>query len=180
MANNKLCVGSTCVTPQQFQAMVAAADQSNNSSSPPPSSSNGTTTPNTPPIIHINGENPATIHIGDTYSDLGAAITGPQADLNLGIHTFVNGVATDPVQIDTTALATDTIEYVVTDQFGLTATGTRMVIVEAASSTSPVSATSTPSNPPSDSTATSSSTTTSTPAPAASDATTTDPTFPTQ
>ena len=85
-----------------------------------------------PPVIHINGDNPAIIHVGDTYSDLGATITGPTADLNLGIHTFVNGIATSPVEIDTTQAATDTIDYVVTDQSGLTATSTRTVIVEPA------------------------------------------------
>ena len=42
-----------------------------------------------PPVIQINGGNPAIIHVGDSYADLGAAITGPQADLNLGIQKFV-------------------------------------------------------------------------------------------
>ena len=37
-----------------------------------------------PPVIAINGVNPATIHVGATYVDLGATITGPQSDLNLG------------------------------------------------------------------------------------------------
>jgi hypothetical protein len=38
-----------------------------------------------PPIIEINGDNPAIIHIGDAYQDLGATITGPtDADKNLG------------------------------------------------------------------------------------------------
>jgi hypothetical protein len=44
---------------------------------------NGTT----PPVITINGNNPAHIHVGETYNDLGATITAPAADLNLGIHT---------------------------------------------------------------------------------------------
>ena len=35
--------------------------------------------------------NPAIVQVGASYSDLGATITGPQADLNLGIKTFVNG-----------------------------------------------------------------------------------------
>jgi hypothetical protein len=34
--------------------------------------------------------------VGATYSDLGATITGPQADLNLGITTYVNGALMDP------------------------------------------------------------------------------------
>jgi hypothetical protein len=89
--------------------------------------------PDTPPVIGINGDNPAVVQIGDTYTDLGATITGPQVDLNLGIATYVNGIETSLVQIDTSAVATDTIDYVATDQNGLAATSTRTVIVEAPS-----------------------------------------------
>ncbi|HTV29166.1 MAG TPA: immunoglobulin-like domain-containing protein, partial [Xanthobacteraceae bacterium] len=96
-------------------------------------SSDDTEATDTPPIIQINGDNPAIVQVGDTYNDLGATITGPQADLNLGIQTFVNGVAMSPVVIDTSAAATDTIDYVATDQNGLTSTTTRTVIVEAPS-----------------------------------------------
>jgi hypothetical protein len=42
-----------------------------------------------------------------------------------------------PVQIETTQAATDTIDYVATDQNGLTATSTRTVIIEAAPSIVP-------------------------------------------
>ena len=42
------------------------------------------------------------------------------------------------IVIDTSAAATDTIDYVATDTWGNTATSTRMVIIEAASSSSPV------------------------------------------
>jgi hypothetical protein len=59
-------------------------------------------------------------------------ITGPQADINLGVQTYVNGVSTSPVQIDTTQAATDTIGYVVTDSQGVTSASTRTVIVEPA------------------------------------------------
>jgi hypothetical protein len=41
-----------------------------------------------PPIIAINGDNPANVSVGLTYADIGATITGPQADLNLGIHLY--------------------------------------------------------------------------------------------
>ena len=81
----------------------------------------------------MNGANPASIQVGATYIDLGATITSPEADLNLGIQTFVNGVEMTPVRIDTSAAATDTIDYVVTDQNGLTSTSTRTVFVEAPS-----------------------------------------------
>jgi Domain of unknown function (DUF5011) len=84
-----------------------------------------------PPIITINGDNPATIQVGSTYADLGATITDPLAGLNLGIHTFVDCVATAPVVIDTTAAGSHIIEYVVSDIAGLTSTSTRTVIVSA-------------------------------------------------
>jgi hypothetical protein len=41
-----------------------------------------------PPIIAINGDNPATIKIGATYAGLGARITAPAADTNLGLTTL--------------------------------------------------------------------------------------------
>jgi hypothetical protein len=31
---------------------------------------------------------------------LGATITGPQADLNLGITTYLNGAPMNPIQLD--------------------------------------------------------------------------------
>jgi uncharacterized Zn-binding protein involved in type VI secretion len=53
-------------------------------------------------VISINGDHPAHIHVGDTDADLGATITGPKADLNLGISTYVNGAPMNPIQLDTT------------------------------------------------------------------------------
>jgi acyl-CoA reductase-like NAD-dependent aldehyde dehydrogenase len=41
-----------------------------------------------PPIITINGDNPATVAIGSTYADLGARITAPAADGTLGLSTL--------------------------------------------------------------------------------------------
>jgi spore maturation protein SpmA len=78
-----------------------------------------------------NGNNPAYIIVGDTINDLDATISGPQADLNLGIKTYVNGTEMRPVQINTSTAATDTIDYVVTNQTGLTGTSTRTVIARA-------------------------------------------------
>jgi hypothetical protein len=130
----ELCVGSTCVTPQQFHAMVAAAGASQPAGNAAASPSDTATSSDeeatdTPPVIQINGDNPATVQVGATYTDLGATISGPQQDLNLGIQTFVNGTAVSPVEITTTQAATDTIAYVVTDAEGNTATSTRTVIV---------------------------------------------------
>jgi hypothetical protein len=86
------------------------------------------------------------------YRPRGATIEGPQADLNLGITTYVDGTPMNPVQIDTSTVAIDTIDYVATDQFCLTSTSTRTVIIEGAEAPSIVptddassTATSTPS-----------------------------------
>jgi hypothetical protein len=122
--------------------MVTAANQSPASVNTS-SGGNATPTPDAPPIISITGDNPATIHIGDTYNDLGATITGPQADLNLGIQTFVGTTPIAQAVIDTSAPATYHIYYVATDQSGLTATSSRTVVVQAPSSATSDAASST-------------------------------------
>jgi hypothetical protein len=90
-------------------------------------------------LLAIFGSNPAIIQVGASYTDLGATITGPQADLNLGIKTFLNGTLVSNIAIDTSAVATDTIDYVVTDSQGLTSTSTRTVIVQPAAVPPPTS-----------------------------------------
>lgn len=132
-ASSELCVGSTCVTPAQFQAMVAASAQGASiSQGGGDTTESASDASNTPPVFQVNGNNPAYVTVGDTYNDLGAKITGPQADLNLGIKTFLNGALVSNIALDTSAVATDTIDYVVTDANSLTATSTRTVIIQAA------------------------------------------------
>jgi hypothetical protein len=121
---------------------ASAASNGSSSSSGSSSASSGDTS-STPPVIQINGDNPAIIQVGSTYSDLGATITGPKADLNLGIKTFLNGVLVSNIALDTTQAATDTFDYVATDQNGLTSTTTRTVIIQAANDNQ---ASSTPAN----------------------------------
>ena len=75
--------------------------------------------------------------------DLGASITGPQADLNLGIKTFLNGALVSNIQLDTSTAATDTIDYVATDQAGNIGTSTRTVIIQAASAATQAATTTT-------------------------------------
>jgi hypothetical protein len=145
-ATNELCVGLTCVTAAQFEGMVAAYNGADDQSPSPSgqSQSAATSTPesvtqnsdatDTPPQIQNNGDNPAIIQVGDSYADLGATITGPSQDLNLDIATFLNGLPMNSIVIDTSAPATDTIDYVVTDQNDLTSTSTRTVIIEAEAS----------------------------------------------
>jgi hypothetical protein len=87
-------------------------------------------TPATPPIIEVQGNNPAHINVGETYIDLGARITGPtQADTNLRIKTFLNGALVSNIVLDTIAPATDTIAYVA-ENAASTSTSTRTVIIE--------------------------------------------------
>jgi hypothetical protein len=59
-------------------------------------------------------------------------------DQNLGYKTFLNGALVSDITIDTSQAATDTIDYVATDSQGNTATSTRTVIVQAASSSPPI------------------------------------------
>jgi hypothetical protein len=74
----------------------------------------GTTTP---PSINIQGSNPATIDVGDTYTDLGAIVHDNQGH-DLSYRTFINGVLSGNILIDTSQIATDTIDYVATDNLG--------------------------------------------------------------
>ena len=131
---NQVCLadstGKTCLTRSQLDALLAAASQPDSASPFAPTALSSAT--DTPPVIQINGDNPAIIQVGASYTDLGATITGPQADLNLGIQTYLNGTLESPITLDTSAAATDTIAYVVTDSQGLTSTSTRTVIVEPA------------------------------------------------
>jgi len=90
----------------------------------------------TPPTIIINGNNPAIITVGDSYADLGATVTD-NVDQNLGLKYFLNGTLVSNIVIDTSQVATDTIDYVATDTSGLTATTTRTVIIEASPSIIP-------------------------------------------
>jgi hypothetical protein len=91
---------------------------------------NNANSSSTPPVIAINGANPATIPVGASYTDLGATITGPQADLNLGLKYFLNGALVSNIVLDTSQVATDTIDYVATDPTGLAATSTRTILIE--------------------------------------------------
>ncbi len=67
--------------------------------------------------------------------------TGPgqAGDTNLGLKTFLNATLVSNIVIDTSQPATDTINYVATDQNGLTSTSTRTVLIEAAAAPSTVS-----------------------------------------
>ncbi len=135
LSSRRLCVGEpgnvTCITKAQLDAMLAGQT----ASAAPPTDSDGSSgeedaPQGAAPSIEIDGENPAHILIGAQYADLGARITGPtQADTNLGIHTFLDGLAVDALSLDTSTTTTYIIEYVATNEYG-TSTSTRTVYVE--------------------------------------------------
>jgi hypothetical protein len=120
---HQLCIDSTCITEAQLKSIL------NNQGAAAASNTNASTTPDTtPPVITITGDNPARLHIGDTYSDLGATVTD-NVDHNLGVHAFVGSTALEQASIDTSTTTTYLINYVATDSAGNTATSTRTVIV---------------------------------------------------
>jgi hypothetical protein len=84
----------------------------------------------TPPVIILAGENPAHLNVGDTYQDLGATAKD-SAGHDLTVRTLLNGALVSSIVLGTTEVATDTIDYVASDQNGLTSTSTRTVIITA-------------------------------------------------
>ena len=127
-SGQRICLGATCVTEAQLQAMLAAANQS---AAPSGKASAGTptTSSSTPPQITIAGNNPAHIIVGDTYQDLGATAKDNEGH-ELGVKTFLNGALVSDIVLDTSTTTTATIDYVATDTWGNTATATRWVIIE--------------------------------------------------
>ena len=75
---------------------------------------------NVPPVITILGENPATVELGESYTDAGAnandAFHGPTPVTTSG-------------SVDTSVVGSYTITYTATDKDGNTATATRTVNV---------------------------------------------------
>jgi hypothetical protein len=130
----KLCIGSTCLTEDQVKSILAVIGQAAASKASGGTSAMGTiasSATSTPPELSINGANPAMIRVGDTYSDLGATVTGPATALNLGITVYLDGAQTDvfTFHLDTSTTSIHAIDYVVTDQRNQTATATRAVTV---------------------------------------------------
>jgi hypothetical protein len=135
-ARQQLCVEKSdgtpvCITGDQLSNILSGAPSVQISAPTPPVIS-GTSTP---PSINIQGANPATINVGDTYTDLGAIVHDNQGH-DLSYRTFINGVLSGNILIDTSQVATDTIDYVATDTSGNTATSTRTVIIDAATASS--------------------------------------------
>jgi len=133
----QLCVDKSdgtpiCITGDQLAAVVSATPTVE-VSAPSPIVISGTSTP---PSITVEGDNPAIIHIGDTYTDPGAIVTDSLGH-DLSYRAFVNGVLSGNILVDTSEVATDTIDYVATDTWGNVATSTRTVIVGSATTSPP-------------------------------------------
>ena len=79
-----------------------------------------------PPTITLNGSNPTTVNVGDTFTDPGAVGNDPQdGPLTPVVTGGTNGIGS----VDTSNATTTIITYTVTDSFGLSASTTREVDV---------------------------------------------------
>ena len=138
-AKNEICVDDQCLNKNDVHdllAMTRASSTSSTASAGAGASQSASAASTDIPraVISIEGNNPATIHVGDAYVDLGATITGPKNDLNLGIRMIVDGVQTDDVTLDTSMPAEHTITYRVIDAIGQVSEKTRTVRVLGSSS----------------------------------------------
>jgi hypothetical protein len=128
MTGGKLMTSQgTCAAPSGSPQVVEGSSSVGSSTSA--GSSNSTSTPAVPPVIRVLGDNPANLHIGDVYSDLGVT-TKDSAGHDLDVRTFLNGTLVQTISLDTSTTTTYTIDYAATDTNGLTATSTRQVIVQ--------------------------------------------------
>jgi hypothetical protein len=84
------------------------------------------------PLITVNGANPAHVHIGDIYVDLGALVSD-NVDQNLGYNVSLDGGATTTIEalsLDTSTSTSHTILFTAVDQAGNVGMATRTVVVE--------------------------------------------------
>lgn len=101
---------------------VAGAAQSTAGVAAPQSSGGG-------PQVQILGYDPSFVPLRASYADLGAMITS-RADMNYGVHYYVDGAKVGAVEIDTSTTTTYTIRYEVERATtGEKGSATRRVIV---------------------------------------------------
>jgi hypothetical protein len=140
----ELCVkksdgSDVCVTGDQLAALLSSgssgsggAQHQGGGSGAPAGGGAASSTPDTqPPVITLSGNNPATVLVDASYSDLGASVSDNVND-NLGYYVSVDGGATttpDQLVVDTSAAGEHAILYSATDQAGNTGSATRVVRV---------------------------------------------------
>lgn len=95
---------------------------------PQPASGQSGSGDTTPPVIKVQGNNPAKLERGASYVDLGVIVTDNVND-NLGVKYLVDGVEVRHISLDTSADKTYTITYQATDQAGNTGMATRTVVI---------------------------------------------------
>lgn len=130
----KLCLadsnGTTCITRGQLNSLLAGSGATNDAA---------TSTVDSTPSITLNGNNPATIQVGATYSDLGATVSD-SAYPDIGYDVSLDNGATttlDQLSLDTSVPGTHAIVFSFTDPDGNSASATRTVnVVEGADASS--------------------------------------------
>ena len=90
---DELCVGTTCVTPEQFQAMVAASAANSNSPAPHLATSSAT--------LILNGNNPSQWTLNTPWSDnLGALFTHDGISETIYATSTIDGLLPGTITID--------------------------------------------------------------------------------
>ncbi len=113
----KISNGTMVTSAGECGAQTAAVATAISDASPTPASSEDAV----PPVITVNGSNPARVEKGTSYLDLGATVSD-NTNTNLGV-TVVGD------QIDTAVVGEYTVRYSATDQAGNRTEATRTVIV---------------------------------------------------
>jgi hypothetical protein len=131
-AKEEICVDDQCLNKDDVRSLLALV-RGTATSTPVGGEENGTTTDTSSPIITILGDNPASIIMGASYSDLGATVTDTNADgsvnNNLGLHFSVDGSSVNEISLDTSTTTTHTIIYSAVDGAGNMGYATRTVEV---------------------------------------------------
>ncbi|MDO8467267.1 MAG: hypothetical protein Q7S83_03975 [bacterium] len=136
---DKLCVGATCITENQLQALLnqnlPVAAGVNGGNSPPPAPSPTPAPESAPdtdaPVITLNGLNPTEIEIGAVYSDMGANVTD-NVNSNLGYKVSLDGgpeTYPQEMELDTSMAGEHILIFIAIDQAGNRGTASRVVRV---------------------------------------------------
>jgi hypothetical protein len=134
-----LCLDGLCVDKTQLQNLLNGTGGSGGGNGGGGNSGggeggNGSTTPDTEaPVISLNGNNPAEVTVGSSYTDLGATVTD-NVDDNLGFKVSLNGgpqIDISELSVDTASTTTHTIVFTAIDTAGNIGTATRTVNVVA-------------------------------------------------